>query len=357
VVVLRGAAALTSKRSTRRAFLYGAARAGCLATATVLAGACAGLSPFQATSAARQPTARLARVGYLGSGSVEMPDDPLGNLRAGLGELGYTENRNLVLETRFAEGQDDRLPTLVAELIALPVDVMVFPDTRPIPVAVRATRKVPLVMMFSTDPVGLGLAESLAHPGGNLTGLASLNLPLAGKRLEMLRDTVPGIRSVAVLHNPGRLMGSPEWDATQAAADALGLELLPLRASTRESWITLLQQPPPTPADALYVLPDVVFLTLVPEVIAFADQNRLPGMYGSKAFVDAGGLLTYVPDRTAMFRRAAYYVDRILKGGNPAEIPIEQPTRFEFVINMRTTRRLGVAISPTMLKEATSIVE
>jgi putative ABC transport system substrate-binding protein len=342
---------------TRRAFLKGTARAACVITASGLALACSLPSPSSPSAVSRPPSSRLARVGYLGSGSAEMPDDPLGNLRAGLRELGYVEGQNIVLETRFAEGQDERLQALVNELIELPVDLLIFPDTRPIPVAVRTTRTVPLVMMFSTDPVGLGLVESLAHPGGNLTGLASLNLPLAAKRLEVLRDSVPDIRTVAVLHNPGRLMGSPEWDATEAGANALGLTLLPLRADTRDAWLELLRQPLPAPADALYVLPDVVFLTLVPQVTAFANEHRLPGMYGSKAFVEAGGLLTYVPDRTAMFRRAAYYVDRILKGGNPAEIPIEQPTRFEFVINMKAARSLGITLPQWVLRDATSVVE
>lgn len=286
-----------------------------------------------------------------------MPDDPLGNLQSGLRELGYVEGENLVLETRFAEGRDELLQGFISELVELPVDVMVFPDTRPIPVAVRTTRTVPLVMMFSTDPVGLGLVESLARPGGNLTGLASLNLPLAGKRLELLASSVPGIHSVLVLNNPASLMARPEWDAVQAVADALGLTVVPCSADTREAWIELLRGPLPTPADALYVLPDPVFLTLVPQVIAFANENGLPGMYGSKAFVDAGGLLTYVPDRPAMNRRAAYYVDRILKGANPAEIPIEQPMRFEFVINTRAARALGVTLPLTVLRDATSVIQ
>lgn len=337
----------TGSQLSRRRFLRGSAGAAWL----VLAGATAvGCQPTR-------PPARLAPVvGYVYSGSPGEGDAPLMHLRAGLQELGYTDGQNITLLTRFAEGRENTLPDLINELVQLPVAVIVLGDTRPIPVAVRATKIVPLVMMFSTDPVGLGLVESLGRPGGNLTGLASLNLPLAGKRLELLHDAVPSIRVVAMLHNPNRANAEPELKAVEAAASALGLRLEPVLATSREELDEALRRPPP-PADALYALPDVLFLARTREIAEFALRHRLPGMYGAEAYVEAGGLMSYVPDRPAMYHRAAYYVDRILKGGNPAEIPIEQPTRFKLLLNKRTATTLGVEFSRDVLLSAATVID
>jgi putative tryptophan/tyrosine transport system substrate-binding protein len=353
---------LAPRNPTRRALFRRLGGAAGLAVLAALPTACAP-SPVPPTPTADMPNpsapgpGRTRRIGFLSSLSEDSPDDPVDNLVIGLRDYGYLDGTNLAIEFRFAGGQDDRLPGLVADLLTAHVDLIVLADTRPIPVAVEATKTVPLVMIFSSDPVSLGLVDSLARPGGNLTGLAALNLPLAGKRLEMLRDAVPTAQVVAVLDNPRRRMGEPEWDATRATASTLGLSLDRLVTETRDELDALLRGSLPRPTDALYVLPDVLFLTRVAEIVEFANRQRLPGMYGSKEFVRAGGLMTYVPDRPALFRRAAYYADRILKGTNPAELPIEQPTRFELVLNLRTAREFGLTIPPRILLDVTDAIE
>jgi putative ABC transport system substrate-binding protein len=309
----------------------------------------------------RPQATRIPRIGYVHSSTQEAAsrgeDATFENLLIGLSQLGYVEGQNLRIEARFADEQADRLPVLVDELLELPVEVLVVGDTRGNPVATQATRTVPIVLMFTADPVGLGYVQSLSHPGGNVTGLVSPNLELAAKRLELLKLTVPSIKTVAVLHNPRRAQGIPEWEAVRDGAARMNLEVVELRTETAEELGRTLREPLPQPVDALYVLPDVLFLRRIPDVVDFATRHNLPGMYGSKAFLEAGGLLTYVPDRPVMFRRAAYYVDRILKGTKPAELPMEQPNRYEFLVNLAAARKLGVEISAEARRSATGVVE
>jgi putative ABC transport system substrate-binding protein len=323
------------------------------------AGQTAGLALLAALPAAcRRSNAPSppARIGYIRSAASD-PDDTLGSLRQGLRDFGYVEGENLLIEYRFAEGHEELLPTQVQELVDLGVALIVLGDTRPIPVARQVTQTVPLVMMFSADPVGLGLVESLARPGGNLTGMTSFNLQLAPKRLELLREVVPANKTVAVLHMTRRLNDASEMAATQQAAEQLHLELFDVPVTSLAELDAVLQTPLPEHVTALYVLPDILFLSRTTELLNFAARYGLPAMYASQHYVESGGLMAYEIDRHSMYRRVGYYVDQILKGASPAELPIEQPVHFQFMVNMQTARSLGIAFSPDTLREVTRTIE
>jgi putative tryptophan/tyrosine transport system substrate-binding protein len=315
--------------------------AGCIVTLT--------LSLLVAPLAAEaQPPGKVYRIGFLSTDPP--PARGWEALLDGLRERGYSEGRNLVFERRFSEGKAERFPELAAELVRLRVDLIIVMTTPAALAAKHATQTIPIVMPAAIDPVGAGLVASLAQPGGNITGLSSVGPELSGKRLELLQEVVPGMTRVAVLWNGANPANAVVWQETQAAARALGLQL---HAQDLEGAFALTAQARP---EALLVLGDSLIYMHEQHIVEFAAQHHLPSMFSRRESVMAGGLMSYasrLPDR---YRRAAYYVDRILKGTRPADLPVEQPMQFELVINLKTAEALGLTIPPTLLFQADEVI-
>jgi len=278
--------------------------------------------------------------------------------REGLRELGYVEGQNLVLEYRFSSGPNQRLPELAAELVRLPVDVIVAETHEPLLAAKRATSTIPIVMSSHADPVGAGLVASLGRPGGNVTGLTSSAATTTGKKLELLQEVSPGISRVVVFSNHS-LSGGAQRSVQEAevGAEALGLTLLSLDVRSPADFPPAFEVAVRERADALYALADPLTISQRGPIIEFAARNGLAAVYNEKSWVEAGGLMSYGPDFSANRRRAAYYVDRILKGTQPADLPIEQPMRFELVLNLKTAQALGLTIPQQVLAQATDVIQ
>jgi putative ABC transport system substrate-binding protein len=309
-------------------------------------------------AAAQQPT-KVHRIGRLSPGPPPSQSSPsMEAFRQGLRDLGYVEGQNLVIEWRWAEGRDERLPDLAAELVRLQVEVIVVGGVAAIRAAQHATSTIPIVMAANYDPVGEGFVASLAHPGGNITGVSWLGAELPGKRLEILKETLPQSTRIAVLGNPTFAAYDTWLHSLTTAARALGLHLHVLelrRADELDSAFAALTN---TGADALIVLSDPALMDgLHGRIVDFAATSRLPAMYDWRAYVDAGGLMSYGPNMPDMQRRAASYVDKILKGAKPADLPIEQPTTFNLVINLKVARALGLTIPPTVLFQAHEVLQ
>jgi len=315
--------------------------------------ATAAASPLIASA---QPI-KTHRVGFLGNSTAALEANLVGPFRQTLRGLGYVEGRDIVIDYRWAEGNYDRFPALVAELIGAGADVIVTAGTPAAFAVKRATTTIPCVMVAVGDPVGTGLVASLARPGGNLTGLTSVAPDLEGKRLALLREIIPSLSHVAVLWNPVNPFHVISEKEVQAAAQAFQMEVQSIAVSTLEefdgAFATILERRP----GALVVLADRVFLHGRDRIMSFAGQHRLPGVYAYRELVDAGGLMSYGPSYAEMHRHAATYVDRILKGTKPSELPIQQPTKFEFVINLRTAKALGLVVPPALLVAADEVVE
>jgi putative ABC transport system substrate-binding protein len=276
-------------------------------------------------------------------------------LRRGLGELGWVEGRNILIEWRYAEGRPERYPALIAELIRLRVDLIVAGGGTPgVRAAKDATSTIPIVMPVVGDPVTSGLVSSLARPGGNVTGLSMLNTEISTKRVELLREVLPAVQRVAVLSDPAA--NTPDLGATQAAAPSLGLRLQVLSAGRPEEFDGAFEAARRSRAEALIVLASPVFNTYRRRLIGLAAQNRLIAVYEHRAFPDAAGLMSYGPNLVDMNRRAAKYVDKILRGAKPADLPVEQPTVFELVINLKTAKALGLTIPPSVLARADEVI-
>ena len=311
-----------------------------------------------------QQAAKVARIGYL---SLNLAASP--HLRdaflQGLRDLGYVEGRNVVIEYRDeyrdAEGKRERLLALAAELVALKVDVILAEGGTLGPrVAMQATTTIPIVFAGAGDPVGSGLVTSLARPGGNVTGLSSLGPELVGKRLELLKQAVPGVDRVAVLFLPGALGERTEKDmlkAADVAARALGVQPQFIEARGPDELARAFSDMTSARAGALTVLPANMFLREHRRLVDLAAKNRLPAVYASREFVDAGGLMSYGANQPDLFRRAATYVDKILKGAKPGDLPVEQPTKFELVINLRTAKALGLTIPQSVLARADEVIQ
>jgi putative ABC transport system substrate-binding protein len=305
-----------------------------------------------------QQAAKIARIGFL-SLNRAAARDVLEAFLQGLRDLGYVEGRNLMIEYRDAEGKPERLPALAAELVALKVDVIVAPGTLAALAAKQATRTTPIVFPSVGDPVTEGLVTSLPRPGGNVTGLSPLGQELVGKRLELLTQAVPGVSRVTVLWQPG---GSERTEkdnlkAADVAARALGVRLQFVEARGPEDFDRAFSDMTRVRASALTVWPYAMFINERRRLVDLAARHRLPTVYGVREFVDAGGLISYGPDRADMFRRAATYVDKILKGAKPGDLPVEQPTKFELVINLKTAKVLGLTIPPSLLGRADEIIQ
>jgi putative ABC transport system substrate-binding protein len=311
---------------------------------------------FALSSSAEAQQARVARVGILFGASPSANAARTEAFRQGLRQLGYNEGKNIVIEERYAEGKLDRLPALAAELLRLNVDLIVTVGpavTRPVK---EATNTIPIVMAFDSDPVGSGFVASLARPGGNITGLSTLSPELTGKRLELLKETVPKLSRVAVLGNPGNTATALNFKEAEVAARAYGLQVQSLEVRGPNDLDNAFSTMIKGRTDALLPLGDSIVVFHRDRIIQFATKNRLPGTYPNSEWADAGGLMAYGPDILDSFRRAATYVDKILKGTKPADLPVEQPTKFEFIINLKAAKAIGLTIPPNVLARADKVI-
>jgi putative ABC transport system substrate-binding protein len=278
--------------------------------------------------------------------------------REGLRELGWIEGKNIVIEYRFAEGQYDRLPALAAELVRLRVDLIAAGPTPPAMAAKNATRTIPIVMLGAAEPVELGLIESLARPGGNITGLSwSVDLEIIAKGLELLKETVPRVHLVAVLWNPANPAHAIAMRNVKAAAGSLKVPLQLLEAREPNQFDGVFATMAKSRVDALLVVADGTFARHRARLAELAAKHRVPSLHGLREHVEAGDLMSYGPDLIVTRRRAASFVDRILKGAKPADLPVEQPTKFELVINRKTARALGLTIPPSLLLRADQVID
>jgi len=309
--------------------------------------------------AAAQQAAGIARIGFLGNNLAA-----LGHLREaflqGMRDLGYVEGRNLIIEYRFAQGSLDRFPVLAAELVALKVQVIVAPPTPAAEAAKQATKTIPIVFAGAGDPVTSGLVTSLARPGGNVTGLSSLSPELVGKGLEQLKHALPEVRRLAVLWHPGgqgeRLQRDMLKEA-EVAARALGMRLQIVEARGKADFDRAFHEIATGRADAVTVLPSNMFNNERSRLADLAIENRLPAVFQFREYVDAGGLMAYGASLTDLNRRAAIYVDKILRGTKPGDLPVEQPTKFELVINVKTAKTLGLTIPRSVLLRADELIQ
>ena len=306
-----------------------------------------------------QQGGKIARIGCLGSRRA-----PFLHLweafRQGLRDLGYVEGRNVILEFRDAEGKIERLAALAAELVALQVDVIVVGNTPGALAAKQATCTIPIVMTAISDPVTSGLVTSLAHPGGNVTGYSVLSSDLIGKSLELLKQTVPEVSRVTLLWNPGSLGERTErnmLEAADVAARALGVRLQLVEARGPADLDRAFSEMTKARAGALTMLPSNMFNSERSHIIELAAKTRLPAMYPFRYYVDDGGLMSYGANIADLYRRAASYVDKILKGAKPADLPVEQATKFELIINLKTAKALGLTISPSVLGRADEVIQ
>ncbi len=318
---------------------------------------CSWLFPFQLKRSSRRKS-RL--IGYLSSGDPASESTRSEAIRLALRERGYIEGQNIAIEYRYAEGKLDRFAELAAELVRLKVDIIVVAGGNPwVRAAKNATKTIPIVMMgLGADPVEAGLVESLARPGGNVTGLTNLTTELGGKRLELLKEAVPKLARVAVLYDPAVPANVVEVkEILPVAARALGLTLQPWEVRAADGFEKVFAALSKQRPDGLYVALGPLMRANQKRIVDFALKSRLPSMYGSREFVEAGGLMFYGADTADNNRRVAYFVDRILKGAKPADLPVEQPTKFEFVINLKTAKQIGVTIAPEVLARANKLIK
>ncbi len=304
-----------------------------------------------------QRPAGAARIGWLSTGSPASHSNLLAAFREGLQQLGYLEGQNVAIEYRWAEGRLGRLPELAAELVRLKVDVIVAAGTPGVLAAKQATPTIPIVMAVGGDPIGSGAVASLARPGGNVTGLSNLAEDLIGKLLELLKGAVPRASRVAVLLNPANPVHATFWRETETAARVLGVRLLRLEAREPNEFDGVFAAMIRDRAGAAVVLPDPMFLTERRRLADLAAKSRLPAIYGFREHAEAGGLMSYGVNLRESYRRAATYVDKILKGAKPADLPVEQPTRFELVINMKTAKALGLTFPPSIMVRADQVIQ
>ena len=317
-----------------------------------------GASALAGAGAVRaQAPATVRRIGLLSQFSPS-DDAPWHQaFRLGLRDLGWVEGKNISIEYRYAEGRHDRLPDLAADLVRLKVDVIATTATSDALAAQKATRAIPIVMVAGGDPVANGLVESLARPGGNVTGLSQMPQELSGKRLELLKEMVPKLSRVAVLWNPQSASATLNWKEIQQPARQLGIQLHSLEVRSPNDLDKAFEAAIRARAGALAILPDPVITTNLKRIADLAAKSRLPSIYQSSDFADAGGLVTYGPDRADLFRRAATYVDKILKGTKPGDLPVEQPTKLELVVNLKTAKALGITIPQSVLFRADRVIE
>ena len=333
---------MTTRRKIRRTLLLAAAAWPALAWAG---------------AARAQAPAKVRRIGLLTPYSPS--DTALWHqaFRLGLRDLGWVEGKNISIEYRYAEGRSDRLPELAADLVRLKVDVIVASVTSDALAAQKATRAIPIVMAVAGDPVASGLVESLAQPGGNITGLSQMNVELVGKRLELLKEMIPKLSRVAVLWNPQNTASTLNWKEIQLPARQLGIRLNSMEVRSPNDFDKAFEDATRARAGALFILPDTAIPTNLKRIAGLATRTRLPSIFHFSEFADAGGLVTYGVDRADMYRRAATFVDKILKGAKPGDLPIDRATKFELVINMKTAKALGITIPQSVLLRADRVIE
>jgi putative ABC transport system substrate-binding protein len=306
---------------------------------------------------AQQPK-KIAKIGYLIPSTPAAAVHAVEAFRQGLRDLGHVEGKTFLLELRYGQAKAERFPELARELVGLKVDVIVTASDVVIAAVKRETQTIPIVMAVSSDPVGTGFVASLARPGGNMTGLSMISPELSGKRLELLREVVPGLSRVVFLWNPDVRGGVLDYNQTEATASALQLQLQSVEVSRSEDLDRALSAIAKERAQALMVpAPNPVGFASRGQIAAFAQKNKLPSMYGQQEYVDDGGLMSYGPSIRDMHRRAATYVDKILKGTKPADLPVERPTKFELVINLKTAKQIGLTIPPNVLARADRIIK
>jgi putative ABC transport system substrate-binding protein len=323
---------------------------------------CALLHAICLSAEAQQPT-KIPRVGILFIGGRDQPH--LEAFKQGLRERGYTEGKNIVLNYRYAEGKVDRLPSLAAELVELKVDVIVTTSGNSAKAASEATKTIPIVLTTGADPVKSGLAESLAKPGGNVTGLSIIEEDLSGKRVDILKETFPKMTRMAYLWHPlavsdsaaDTTSGNPSYDQAEKATKTAGVQLLSYKVRTLAEIEKAFADMPKVRPDALLVLQSPLMTLNSKKIVELALKQRLPGMYPTRQFAEEGGLMAYGPLIGDLYRRAATYVDKILKGAKPADLPVEQPMKFEFVVNLKTAKQIGLTIPPNVLARADKVIK
>ncbi len=309
-------------------------------------------------AAEAQPAGKVPRIGILPPGPISERVHLWEAFRQGLRELGYVEGQNLALVFPSVEVRRELLPHLAAELVSLKVDVIVAAGLVGAQAATEATKTIPIVMVaVAADPVGTGLVASLARPGGNITGLTLISSELSGKRLELLKTVVPRVSRIAVLSNPTAAASALQMKETEVAARVLGVQLQPLEVRGPDDFETAFQAATKAGAGALITLDDALIFTHRARTVKLAAKSQLPAIYGYREFVDAGGLMSYAANLVDMYRRAAVYVDKILKGAKPADLPVEQPMKFELVINLKTAKALGITFPPSLLLRADQVIE
>jgi putative ABC transport system substrate-binding protein len=300
-----------------------------------------------------QAAGKVWRVGILGNENSA----PWEAFRRGLRDLGYVGGRNLTMESRWSEGRTERLPALAIELVQLRVDVIVASGTQAVRAAKQATSTIPIVMAVSAHPDKIGLVESLARPGGTVTALDNVGPDLKGKQLQLLKEVAPKVSRVAVLWNPANLVETFGFKEMVAAAAVIGVEIQSIDVRTPDDYLAAFATVTASRADALYAFGNPVNFKNRQLIADFALKSRLPSIYEERLFVESGGLMSYAPSFTDLFRRAATYVDKILKGAKPADLPVEQPTKYELLINLKTAKALGLTIPPSLLQRADQVIE
>ena len=308
-------------------------------------------------AAQAQQTGNVYRIGFLGNSTAALEANLVGPFREGLRDLGYVEGRNVLIEYRWAEGKYDRFPALIGELLALKVAVIVTAGTPATLAVKKATTSVPLVMSAVGDPVGAGIVPSLSHPGGNITGLTAISTEMDAKRLELLREVVPNVSYIALLWNAASPLQVLAEKQVQAAAQVLRMRVLSLGVKTEEEIKSALAVMARERPDALLVLADRLLLHHRALIMDFATRHRLPGVHAYRELVEAGGLMSFGPSYADMHKRAAYFVDRILKGAKPGDLPVERPRTFELVINLKVAKALGLTIPQSVLLRGTEIIQ
>jgi putative ABC transport system substrate-binding protein len=308
-------------------------------------------------SAEAQQPARIPRIGLLIPASASSFPARVEAFHRRLRELGYVEGKNIVIEYRYAERKLERLPDLAAELVRLKVDVIVASAPRAVFAVKKASATIPIVFAAATDPVGIGLVSSLARPGGNITGLSSVSPDLDGKRLELLKEAFSNVARVAFLWVSDDIRGNLPLTEMEATAKALGLKLQSLPVRGVDDFESAFARAKREDAQALVTTPHSLIATQQRQELDLAAKNRLPAMYTDSEFVEAGGLMSYGPSYTDSWRRAADFVDKILKGTKAGDIPVEQPTKFDFIINLKTAQQIGVTIPPSVLGRADKVIK
>ena len=308
-----------------------------------------------AAAQAQQP-GKVPRIGLLSPFSPSATASWHQAFRQGLRDLGWVEGKNVSIEYRYAEGKSDRLPELAADLVRLKVNIIVAAVNTDALAAKNATRTIPIVVASAGDPVAIGLVASLARPGGNITGLSQISPELAGKRLELLKEIVPKLSRVAVIWNPQGTTSPLSWKEIQLPARELGVQLHSLEIQSPNDFAKAFEEATRARAGALAIMPDPLFARNLKRIAELAAKSRLPSIFHLEEFVESGGLVAYGVDRSDQFRRAATYVDKILKGAKPADLPVEQPTKFELVINLKAAKQIGLTIPPNVLARADRVI-